>query len=148
MSVCRTVESISARRDVLRREGRCYICLKRGHIEASCRSQNRCFTCKEKHHLAICHGQIFEQRKKEAETETQPKSPKKTTNLRADATNSMLLQTAQVLICHPADQKKGIRARAIFDFGSERSYILEGARQLLNLPSVAKENVVVNVFGN
>ena len=148
MSACQTVESISARRDILRREGRCYICLKRGHIAASCRSQNRCFKCKGNHHSAICHEQMFGQRKKESETETQSKTPEKTTNLRADTTNSMLLQTAQVLICHPADQKKVIRARAIFDSGSQRSYILEGTKQQLNLPTVAKENVVVNVFGN
>ena len=98
--------------------------------------------------MAICYEQIFEQHKKEAETETQPKTPEKTTNLRADATNSMLLQTAQVLICHPAGEKKVIRARVIFDSGSQRSYILEETKQQLNLPTVAKENVVVNVFGN
>ena len=98
--------------------------------------------------MAICYEQIFEQRKKEAETETQPKTPEKTTNLRADATNSMLLQTAQVLICHPAGEKKVIRARVVFDSGSQQSYILAGRKQQLNLPTVAKENVVVNVFGN
>ena len=124
MSACQTVESISARRNVLRREGRCYICLKRVQIVASCRSQNRCFKCKGNHHSAICHKQIFEERKKESETEIQPKTPEKTTNLRADTTNSMLLQTAQVLICHPAGEKKVIRARAIFDSGSQQSYIL------------------------
>ena len=146
MSACQTVESISARRDVLSREGRCYICLKRGDIADSCRSQSRCFTCKGNHHSAICHEQIFEQRK-EPETETLPKTPEKAMNLRADITNSMLLQTAQVLTCHPAGQKKVVRARAIFDSGSQRSYILGGTKQL-NLPTVAKENIFVNVFGN
>ena len=111
------MESISSRCNVLRQEGRCYVCLKRGHIAASCRSQNRCFTCKGKYYSAICHEQIFEQRKKEAESENQPKTPEKTTNLRADATNSLLLKTAQVLICHPVDQKKVIHARAMFDSG-------------------------------
>ena len=94
------------------------------------RADHKLDALKGNHHLAICYEQIFEQCK-EAETETQPKTPEKTTNLRADATNSMLLQTAQVLICHPAGEKKVIRARVIFDSGSQRSYILEGAKQQL-----------------
>ena len=122
--------------------------IKRGLIAASCRSQNRCFKCKGKRNSAICHEQIFEQRKKEKETETRPKDPEKKANLRADSTNSMLLQTAQVLICHPADERKVIHQRAVFDSGSHRSYILEGTKQQLNLPTVAKEDLVVNEFGN
>ena len=105
MSDCQTVVSISARCDILRREGRCYICLKRGNIAATCRSNNRCFRCKGKHYLAICQETNLEQRKNETEPEKRcgiPSSPpEKTTNLRADSTNSMLLQTAQVFICHP-----------------------------------------------
>ena len=149
---CHAVESITARRDILRREGRCYICLKRGHISASCRSRNRCYRCKGKHNLAICQDTNSGKVAKESETRknygTPSSPPEETTNLRAGTRNSMLLQTAQVLICHPEDERNVVRARVIFDSGSQRSYILEDARRKLNLPTVAKENVVVNVFGN
>ena len=60
----------------------------------------------------------------------------------------MLLQTAQVLICHPEVERKAVQTRLIFDSGSQQNYILEDVRQKLSLPRVAKVNVVVNVFSN
>ena len=101
--------------------------------------------------MAICQDTNSGKWVKESETRknygTSSSLPEETTNLRAGTRNSMLLQTAQALICHPEDEKN-VRARVIFDSGSQRSYILEDARRKLKLPTVAKENVVVNVFGN
>ena len=48
-NVCRTVESIEERKRILREKGRCYICLKRGHISRQCPSKMRCFQCQGRH---------------------------------------------------------------------------------------------------
>ena len=39
-------------------------------------------------------------------------------------------------------------AQVIFDTASQRSYISEKLRHLLNLPKLRTENIVINVFGN
>ena len=54
---CRTVASIESRREVIRRTGRCYICLGKGHVSRNCRSRIKCRSCKGRHHVAICSGQ-------------------------------------------------------------------------------------------
>ena len=36
----------------------------------------------------------------------------------------------------------------LFDGGSQRSYISEDLRKKLNLPTLRKENIAINTFGN
>ena len=57
-----------------------------------------------------------------------------------------LLQTAQAKIS-PIDSKKSQNVRLILDNGSNRSYISERVRKILNLPGIAKENLSISVFG-
>ena len=60
-----------------------------------------------------------------------------------------MLQTAQVLIRDKdADASTGTRARAIFDSGSQKSYITQHARNQLILPSTGKESPLIKTFGN
>ena len=51
---CRTVTGVDSRREVLRKTGRCYICLGRGHVSRNCRSRIKCLSCRGRHHIAIC----------------------------------------------------------------------------------------------
>ena len=52
---CRVVTSIDQRRDILRKQGRCFICLRRGgHLARNCDSKIQCFVCKGRHHVAVC----------------------------------------------------------------------------------------------
>ena len=48
-SNCTTVANIDARKDVLRKSGRCFICLRRNHISRACRSNARCYKCGGRH---------------------------------------------------------------------------------------------------
>ena len=50
---CGVVTQLQARRQVLQKTGRCFICLRRGHISQECRSNLRCFKCKGRHHISI-----------------------------------------------------------------------------------------------
>ena len=51
---CTTITDVKARRDILKSSGRCFNCLRRGHVAGKCRSQNHCQICKRKHHTSIC----------------------------------------------------------------------------------------------
>ena len=64
---CKSVTDIEERRKILRRTGRCYVCLRRGHVSRSCRSNSKCYKCKGKHHSSICSA--------EPPKDTAPKDP-------------------------------------------------------------------------
>ena len=51
---CGIVPQLQARRQVLLKAGRCFICLRRGHISRECRSSMRCSKCRGRHHISIC----------------------------------------------------------------------------------------------
>ena len=48
------ITDISARKEFLRKRGRCYCCLKIGHVSKNCLSTIKCWTCSKKHHCSIC----------------------------------------------------------------------------------------------
>ena len=55
---------VEDRRSVLQEHGRCFVCLKRGHMSHQYRSNSRCQDCRGQHHLSICA--------KKTESERQP----------------------------------------------------------------------------
>ena len=52
---CTQVVDVPARKEILRRAGRCYVCLKRHHLSKDCRSSIRCEDCRGRYHVTICH---------------------------------------------------------------------------------------------
>ena len=50
---CNIITNISARKEFLRKRGRCYSCLKIGHVSKNCPSTIKCWTCSKKHHCSI-----------------------------------------------------------------------------------------------
>ncbi len=51
---CPIVTDITARRAILRRKGKCFLCLRSGHIIKHCDSQYKCQKCGGHHHVSIC----------------------------------------------------------------------------------------------
>ena len=51
---CHNVSSASARKQILKRAGWCFVCLKRGHLSRECQSAGRCRLCKGHPHSSIC----------------------------------------------------------------------------------------------
>ena len=51
---CNIITDISARKEFLRKRGRCYSWLKIGHVSNNCPSTIKCWTCSKKHHCSIC----------------------------------------------------------------------------------------------
>ena len=52
--LCESVKLVEDRRRILQRAGRCFMCLRRGHISWNCRTNSRCTNCKGRHHVSIC----------------------------------------------------------------------------------------------
>ena len=53
-SSCNIITDIGARKNVLRRERRCFICLKRNHVARNCSSNIKCHECGQRHHISVC----------------------------------------------------------------------------------------------
>ena len=60
---CETVMQAAARKQVLKRTGRCFVCLKRGHRSRECRSAGKCRVCSGRHHSSTVGRTIFEDKK-------------------------------------------------------------------------------------
>ena len=51
---CTTITDIGARRNPLKQQGRCFLCLRRSHLARNCPSRSTCNDCSGKHHVSIC----------------------------------------------------------------------------------------------
>lgn len=49
------VKLVEERRQSLPKYGRCFICVRKGHISHDCNSKLTCSTCKGKNHVSICY---------------------------------------------------------------------------------------------
>ena len=52
---CSIITSVEDRKQSLRKSGRCFLCLRRGHLSHECRSQGRCHSCNGHNHTSICN---------------------------------------------------------------------------------------------
>ena len=51
---CQIVTNLSERRNTLKKLGRCFNCMRNGHVSSQCDTSIKCNFCKDKHHLAPC----------------------------------------------------------------------------------------------
>ena len=155
-SECRTVKSVEARRAIVQKERRCFICLIPNHTAEKChkRSTLSCSKCNGKHHEAICDKNLpdenlqredGEDTNNEARIMTLVNSTDDSSNQDPE-NNCVLLQTA---LAEVTDEKKTkiLEARIIFDNCSQRSFITEKLRQKLNLPTLRRSFLNLKPFG-
>ena len=158
---CSTVTDINERKEILKRSGRCFICLRKNHVARDCKSKTKCFKCDKRHHISICPSSFNEKPAPPEQEVSQPPTsagsqfvnnqtvppritqqgnqslhqPENThVNMFVDRKSSILLQTAPATICNPNDPSKSYQARLIFDTGSQRSYITTRLKERLHLP--------------
>lgn len=55
---CEKVNTASAKVAVLKREGRCFLCLSSGHRASECSVNRRCRMCGRKHHQSLCEQAV------------------------------------------------------------------------------------------
>ena len=139
-SECHVVTDIRERKNILRREGRCYLCLDRGgYLVRGCHSSIKCFTCKGHHHVALCEsrrrpGQVSYNQSKCEENRssslsrrqvdqgsqtnsTEPSTSFRGMNLKGNPEGKgYLLQTAFVIATNPEDPSKEVKVGNRFWF--------------------------------
>ena len=159
---CPVVTSLDARRQILKTSGRCFNCLVRAHIVRRCRSSPQYQACKRKHHPSICDQSAAAEPKSPTSSSQptnvaistlNPEAPPYVLNptsntLSSTSTKSVLLQTAQALIYNPRDPDSHVELRILFDGGSQRSYMTERARRMLNVDPKGEQQFLIAAFGS
>ena len=156
---CEEVKDISQRKDILMRERRCFLCLKRGHRASECTRSIHCRNCKKRHHQSICasaKGPEDPEQKKPSNPEpkktsnpntTQSDKPTSLTAASFTQNPSVLPQTATAL-ARATPSSKAIPVRILFDGGSQRSYVTRDLKDRLGLRSTHTETLNLNTFGD
>ncbi|KAJ8018117.1 hypothetical protein HOLleu_44067 [Holothuria leucospilota] len=59
---CQKVTDVQKRREMIKKEGRCFKCLNKGHLYKDCKRKKPCFHCKdESHNSALCLKRVAKQ---------------------------------------------------------------------------------------
>eukprot|EP00112_Aurelia_sp_Birch-Aquarium-sp1_P000051 Seg1001.8 transcript_id=Seg1001.8/GoldUCD/mRNA.D3Y31 product="hypothetical protein" protein_id=Seg1001.8/GoldUCD/D3Y31 len=116
-----------ARREILRKKGKCYVCLRSGHLARKCNSRFNCFKCRGRHHATICdtyskprgEGNPSQSPMKNKEAEVQT-----TANYHVSSENSRLLQDSerQDVVFTEMTANDG-EVRLVFDTEAKKAYV-------------------------
>ena len=126
---CLQVTDVKARKEALQKSGRCYLCLRKGHLIRQCRSSSICGKCSGKHHSSICtrlNQSNTEQRStSQIPSQQQDSHPTRNTNaMYVNLQTPILLQMARLQLCdpkEPACPPACVEVRAIMDTRSQHT---------------------------
>ena len=150
---CTVVTDICTRKQMLRSNGRCFNCLRKGHIGRSCLSTTRCQQFSGRHHSSICERadsqtstskELSKPHKTELNPAAIPYNPTPTTStLCSDKGGTVFLQTACATVYNPSDPQRSMN---VFDSGSQGSYITEQAKRHLALEPTRRQMLSIATF--
>ncbi|GBM01529.1 hypothetical protein AVEN_202404-1 [Araneus ventricosus] len=139
---------LDAKRDVLKKQARCYLCLKPKHRINECRRRQWCENCSKKHNKSICSQ--LENKPNEGNEIVSAISHCKEINtsnkLEVAARSSVLLQTCTAIVRYP-ESDKFEPVRVLLDNGSMRTFINREISKKLKLNVIRKEYLSVYAFG-
>ena len=117
---CETVPIAQAQRDILKKTGRCYVCLRKDRLSRE--SNVNFFTCGGRHHVSICESNLLKtgtskQCAKPEQRENvhpdQPKPDHSQLTMFISSATPILLQIAQAIIYKLGSIEKGAKARIV-----------------------------------
>ena len=112
---------VEARKQSLRRNGRCFLCLRRGVCSHT--------------YTANPSTPVFA-------------SPPTSTSLCANSTKTVLLQTALAEVSFPHDPTLVLKVKIVLDSGSQKSYLTQRMKGGLSLHIVGKQHLLIAAFGS
>ena len=98
---CKILTEPSARKAHLRKLGRCFVCLKPGHVSKYCRSKSFSCTCGGTHHKSLCEGHSgkgISKKIDDSPIRADNLKPQQVNSLFVDGETSALLQTAKARV--------------------------------------------------
>ena len=125
----------AARKEICKKSRLCFTCFDKNHNASACTWDYKGKHCGGKHNISIC---TFN-RNQLSRFDNQSSN-----NLANNQTN-VLLQTALVTVTDLHKQKQ-TKINALFDTGSQRTYVSEELRNYLKLPVLRKERIIIKVF--
>lgn len=141
---CGVVSDPTARKEHLRKNRLCFLCLRRGHDSRDCKKTKTCFYCKGFHNSSIC----LQRDKKEDSPNVPYGSTTKTTSGHVQQNSCVLLQTADVTLRNSNNTSREVRVKMMLDSGSQRTYVSERVKNILNIPTKGTERLEISTFGN
>ena len=153
---CARVGTAEERKQMLFKSGRCFVCLRRGHLVRQCRSKSRCTGCGGRHHVSICAKPAAPDPPQENPSTTttglNPSAPSfdppTIPSLLVNAKGPVLLQTAKVKLFNPDRPEQTVEVRAVLDTGSQQSYTTKKVQDTLTLRPLRKRDMSVLTFGS
>ncbi|XP_064459297.1 uncharacterized protein LOC135369713 [Ornithodoros turicata] len=139
---CSSDMDLSARKEKLKSQRRCFRCTWVGHMTNQCVRRVKCDKCKGRHVTSMCDPEY---------NPAQSTSPKTQTRSAVIATSSatsrsrVLLQTFRAWVV--AD-KKCAYMRGLFDSGSQNTFVREDLVRSLNLPVLREEELSISTFSS
>lgn len=164
------VNTHEARKAIIRESGRCFICLRRGHVSRDCRSNFKCSNCRGRHHVSLCNK--WRQSKSTDGKERTPSNVPDATSLSSRRDSSLnpstpsfqptdnsascytnngtdiLLQVAQAFVFNPHEPSRRTQINILFDTGSQGSYVTQQVCNFLGLPKVGTKSISLVTFGS
>jgi len=145
---CSVVTSVDERKTIVRRQGRCFNCLRRNHVVSACNNKRNCTKCSRRHHTSLC-PQLQEQGEASTCKDKDPVgSAKPSVSMYVDTKTSILLQTCIAQASNPGQQPpQNQLVRILLDSGSQRTYITQQLKERLNLKTITREKLCIKTFG-
>ena len=142
---CNVVKTVSERKAILIRNGRCFVCLKINHRAQSYNSNKSCSKFHRRHHQSLCDPPQHNSLNSNHSVNSQEVSTNTTNNVKDK--KAILLQTAGANACNGEGSRK-TKIHILFDNGSQRSYVTEMLKEKLKLSVIKKEKLHLNTFGS
>ena len=117
----------------------------------NCDSNIQCLGCQGRHHLAVCDGRgVRDSDNSDSGVDGASNHPESATSaMHVSSSMHVFLQTAQVALSKSGlEGTKKLNIRAIFDTGSQRSYVFQRVVDALKLETMNTEKLRIATFGN
>ena len=139
--------SLKERQEVAKKKRACYNCLKYGHGSRDCRVNVRCEKCQRRHLTIMCRGEkdqtaSISSDKRDDQTTLSSKIDCNLASLSSDP--QVFMQIIKVKLCNLNNEKI---VRALYDSGSQRSYITKAAASQMGYESVDEQGMRHLLFG-
>ncbi|XP_003729219.3 uncharacterized protein LOC100890721 [Strongylocentrotus purpuratus] len=131
-------ETMQKKRKVVRDNGLCFGCLKKGHISKKCNKRNTCSSCRGKH-PTVLHDDEWKERRQDAASRERGK--KRTLESKSYASNSDSSHSTKssmivpVWLSHESCHKDRL-VYALLDTQSDTSFILTNTKEAMGIKGV------------
>ncbi|XP_067023160.1 uncharacterized protein [Acropora muricata] len=120
---CIIVTNAQKRKEILKKRGRCFICIRKNHLSRNCRSQSRCSKCHGRHHSSICDPNetpvsLVSTETQKRESTVDEKRVTSSVNMCVDTKNTVLLRTAKATVYNPGNSHRKMTIGIILDGAS------------------------------